>query len=177
MFLIFSFPYSFIFSKLIPPLTAISSYPLIHFLTFLSSMSHMSLVFFFSIFIFLFKSHLSPIPIFPWSKPHHNRIFKMSFKFSLYSSIQKFWLSLNLLSLSSLISSLSQHCSSPRNSLQVCCSVNLLTLISSFNFCSHLHRHRHLHLLLLFLFLFSFLFSLRHEAYLRGGVALFLSLF
>ena len=166
MFLIFSFP--LIFSKPIPPLTVISSYSLIHFLTFLSSMSHVSLVFFSPIFIFLFKSHLSQIPIFPWSKPHHNRIFKMSFKFSQYSSIQKFWLSLNLLSLSSLISSLSQHCSSPRISLQVCCSINLLTLISCFNFYSHLHLH--LHLLLFF-------FSLRHEAYLRGGVALFLSLF
>ena len=44
MFLIFSFP--LIFSKPIPPLTAISSYSLIHFLTFLSSMSHVSLVFF-----------------------------------------------------------------------------------------------------------------------------------
>ena len=175
MFLIFSFPYSFIFSKPIPPLTAISSYPLIHFLTFLSSMLHMSLVFFSPIFIFLFKSHLSPIPIFPWSKPHHNRIFKMSFKFSLYSSIQKFWLSLNLLSLSSLISSLSQHCSSPRNSLQVCCSVNLLTLISSFNFFSHLHHHLHL-LLLLLLLLLSFFFHWGSEAHLRGGIALFLSL-
>ena len=120
MFLIFSFPLNF--SKPIPPLTVISSYSLIHFLTFLSSMSHVSLVFFSPIFIFLFKSHLSPIPIFPWSKPHHNRISKMSFKFSLYSSIQEFLLSLNLLSLSSLISPLSQHCSSPRISLQVCCS-------------------------------------------------------
>ena len=115
MFLIFSFP--LIFSKPIPPLTAISSYSLIHFLTFLSSMSHVSLVFFSPIFIFLFKSHLSLIPMFPWSKPHHNCIFKMSIKFSLYSSIQEFLLSLNLLSLSSLISSLSQHCSSPRISL------------------------------------------------------------
>ena len=59
MFLIFSFP--LIFSKPIPPLTAISSYSLIHFLTFLSSMSHVSLVFFSPIFIVLFKSHLSPI--------------------------------------------------------------------------------------------------------------------
>ena len=45
-------------------------------------MLYVSLVFSSPIFIFLFESHLSPIPIFPWSKPHHNRIFKMSFKFS-----------------------------------------------------------------------------------------------
>ena len=153
MFLIFSFP--LIFSKPIPPLTAISSYSLIHFLT----LCHTCL---WSSFPLFSSSSLSPI--YHRSQYSHgpNLITtvysKCLFNFSLYSSIQKFWLSLNLLSLLSLISSLSQHCSSPRISLQVCCSVNLLTLISSFNFCSHLHCNHHLHLLLLFLFFFSFFF-------------------